>query len=77
MTPGRRLPQAACEEVMNAPESKISRRSGLDPALISRTAPLPVAWYLDRDWYEREMLLLFDRGPNYAGHEHMVPQAGD
>jgi phenylpropionate dioxygenase-like ring-hydroxylating dioxygenase large terminal subunit len=38
---------------------------------------LPVAWYLDRAWYEREMLLLFDRGPNYAGHELMVPQPGD
>ena len=62
---------------MNAPDSKVSRRSNLDPALISRTAPLPVAWYLDRAWYEREMLLLFDRGPNYAGHELMVPQPGD
>jgi len=62
---------------MNAPDSRISRRSNLDPALVSRTAPLPVAWYLDRDWYEREMLLLFDRGPNYAGHELMVPQLGD
>ena len=62
---------------MNAPDTKVSRRSNLDPALISRTAPLPVAWYLDRAWYEREMLLLFDRGPNYAGHELMVPQPGD
>jgi choline monooxygenase len=62
---------------MNAPDSKVSRRSNLDPALISRTAPLPVAWYVDRAWYEREMLLLFDRGPNYAGHELMVPQPGD
>ena len=62
---------------MNAPDSKASRRSNLDPALISRTGPLPVAWYLDRAWYEREMLLLFDRGPNYAGHELMVPQSGD
>lgn len=62
---------------MNAPESKVSRRSSLDPALVSRTAPLPVAWYLDRAWFEREMLLLFDRGPNYAGHELMVPEPGD
>jgi len=61
---------------MNAPVSTVSRRSSLDPALISRTAPLPVAWYLDRAWYEREMLLLFDRGPNYAGHELMVPEPG-
>jgi len=62
---------------MNVRDSKISRRSNLDPALISRTAPLPVAWYLDRAWYEREMHLLFERGPNYAGHERMVPKTGD
>ena len=62
---------------MNAPDSKVSRRSNLDPALIGRTAPLPLAWYLDRAWFEREMLLLFDRGPNYAGHELMVPERGD
>jgi choline monooxygenase len=62
---------------MNAPDSEVSRRSNLDPELISRTAPLPVAWYLDRAWYEREMRLLFDCGPNYAGHELMVPQPGD
>jgi phenylpropionate dioxygenase-like ring-hydroxylating dioxygenase large terminal subunit len=61
---------------MNAPDTDISRRSNLDPALISRTAPLPVAWYLDRAWYEREMLLLFERGPNYVGHERMVPEPG-
>ena len=62
---------------MNAPDTTVSRRSNLDPDLISRTAPLPVAWYLDRAWFEREMLLLFDRGPNYAGHQLMVPQLGD
>ena len=62
---------------MNAPDTEVSRRSNLDPALISRTAPLPVTWYFDRAWYEREMLLLFDRGPNYAGHELMVPEPGD
>jgi choline monooxygenase len=62
---------------MNAPDSTVSRRSNLDPALISRTEPLPVAWYLDQAWYEREMLLLFERGPNYAGHELLVPQPGD
>lgn len=62
---------------MNAPDSRISRRSSLDPQLVARTQPLPIAWYFDRDWYEREMLLLFDRGPNYVGHERMVPQVGD
>jgi phenylpropionate dioxygenase-like ring-hydroxylating dioxygenase large terminal subunit len=62
---------------MNAPDSSLSRRSNLDPALVSRTAPLPVSWYLDPSWLQREMLLLFDRGPNYAGHTLMVPQPGD
>ena len=38
---------------------------------------MPVAWYVDRAWYEREMHLLFERGPNYAGHERMVPKTGD
>jgi choline monooxygenase len=62
---------------MNAPDTNVSRRSNLDPELIARTAPLPLAWYLDRAWCEREMLLLFERGPNYAGHELMVPEPGD
>jgi len=62
---------------MNAPDTTASRRSSLDPAVIARTEPLPVAWYLDRTWYEREMLLLFEHGPNYAGHELMVAQPGD
>jgi choline monooxygenase len=62
---------------MNAPDSPLSRRSNLDAAVISRTAPLPVSWYVDPAWTQRELLLLFDRGPNYAGHELMVPQPGD
>ena len=61
---------------MNAPDS-ISRRSNLDSALLARTAPLPVASYFDLNWFEREMLLLFDKGPNYVGSEMMVPEVGD
>lgn len=62
---------------MNAPDPTVSRRSNLDPAILQRTAPLPIASYFDRGWFEREMLLLFDRGPGYVGHELMVPEVGD
>jgi len=61
---------------MNAPDS-ISRRSNLDSALLARAAPLPISSYFDRAWFEREMLLLFDKGPNYVGGERMVPELGD
>jgi choline monooxygenase len=61
---------------MHAADS-ISRRSGLDSTLIEQTAPLPIAWYFDPAWFEREMLLLFDQGPNYVGHQLMVPAVGD
>jgi choline monooxygenase len=55
----------------------VSRRSSLDAAVSVRTAPLPVASYFDPGWFEREMLLLFDQGPNYVGSEAMVPDIGD
>jgi len=62
---------------MNAPEARITRRSNLDAAQIGRTAPLPISWYFDPGWFEREMLLLFEKGPGYVGHELMVPNVGD
>jgi phenylpropionate dioxygenase-like ring-hydroxylating dioxygenase large terminal subunit len=62
---------------MNAPESTISRRSNLDAALLGRTSPLPISWYFDLAWFEKEMLLLFEKGPAYVGHELMVPNVGD
>lgn len=62
---------------MNAPDATMSRRSNIDPSLIARTAPLPISCYFDRAWFEREMLLLFERGPGYVGHELMVPEVGD
>lgn len=40
-------------------------------------AQLPVSWYFDARIYELEKRLLFDAGPNYAGHELMTPEAGD
>ncbi len=62
---------------MNAPDTRISRRSNLDAALLERTAPLPISAYFDADWFRREMLLLFDKGPGYVGHQLMVPNVGD
>jgi len=38
---------------------------------------LPVSWYLDPEIFEAEKRLLFQAGPNYVGHELMVPNAGD
>jgi phenylpropionate dioxygenase-like ring-hydroxylating dioxygenase large terminal subunit len=55
----------------------LTRRSNLDVALIARTAPLPIASYFDRAWFEREMQALFAHGPGYVGHELMVPEVGD
>jgi len=62
---------------MNAPDQRISRRSNLDGALIERTAPLPISAYFDPAWFERERVLIFDRGPGYVGHQLMVPEVGD
>src|SRR5687768_7555916 len=38
---------------------------------------LPAAWYCDPRVFEAEMRELLPRGPGYAGHELMVPEAGD
>ena len=38
---------------------------------------LPVSWYFDREIFEAEKRLLFQSGPNYIGHELMVPKPGD
>jgi len=38
---------------------------------------LPVSWYFDPEIFEQEKHLLFQAGPNYVGHELMVPNAGD
>ena len=61
---------------MNAPDASVSRRSGLDERLLSQTAPLPIAWYFDPAWFERESTM-FAQGPQYVGHESMVPELGD
>ena len=52
-----------------------------DMATSSRLAPavsqLPVDWYFDERIHALEKKLIFDAGPGYAGHQLMVPEAGD
>lgn len=52
-----------------------------DPARLKQLQPaspqLPVSWYLDPEIFSLEKRLLFDAGPNYVGHELMVPKPGD
>ena len=47
------------------------------PQLRPAKCQLPVAWYFDPEIFAQERKLLFDAGAGYAGHELMVPQAGD
>jgi choline monooxygenase len=52
-----------------------------EPARDRHLAPsksqLPVAWYFDPEILTREKATLFDKGPQYVGHELMVPEVGD
>jgi choline monooxygenase len=45
--------------------------------LTTPSPQLPVAWYFDPNIHELEQKYLFSRGPNYVGHELMVPNQGD
>src|SRR5215510_6089455 len=48
------------------------------PRHLRASAPqLPVAWYFDPEILAREKARLFDAGPQYVGHELMVPNVGD
>lgn len=47
--------------------------SALRPTLTQ----LPIDWYFDPAIYEIEKKVLFENGPNYVGHELMVPNVGD
>ena len=38
---------------------------------------LPVTWYFDQAVFDLEKKLIFDDGPQYVGHELMVPEMGD
>jgi choline monooxygenase len=51
----------------------VSQLKRLRPA----SCHLPVSWYFDPEIFEAEKRLLFQSGPNYVGHELMVPNAGD
>lgn len=49
-----------------------------ESSALSLTSPqLPVSWYFDPSIYALELEHLFRRGPDYAGHRLMVPEAGD
>lgn len=37
----------------------------------------PLAWYFDSEIFALEKKLALDAGPNYVGHELMVPNPGD
>lgn len=41
------------------------------------TAQPPLRWYFDSAILELEQRVLFDAGPQYIGHELMVPNSGD
>ncbi|MEY4863212.1 MAG: hypothetical protein RLZ51_1307 [Pseudomonadota bacterium] len=53
--------------------SDLGRRDHLQRS----AAQLPVSAYFDPALYEREIEILFKRGPGYVGHELMVPEPGD
>jgi phenylpropionate dioxygenase-like ring-hydroxylating dioxygenase large terminal subunit len=38
---------------------------------------LPVSWYFSQEIFDLEQRLIFDAGPQYVGHELMVPEVGD
>ena len=41
------------------------------------SAQPPLRWFFDPAVLEIEQRILFDQGPNYVGHELMVPELGD
>jgi choline monooxygenase len=45
--------------------------------LAQAASQLPASWYNDPRVLDAERRVLFARGPSYAGHELMVPEAGD
>ncbi len=51
--------------------------SDLSLQLQQATSQLPVSSYFDEALFQREMDVLFARGPKYVGHELAVPNPGD
>ena len=44
---------------------------------LDMSTQLPVSAYFDESLYQRELEILFQRGPRYLGHQLMVPEVGD
>ena len=53
--------------------SDITPRKHLSPA----NSQFPVDWYFDEKLFEQEKKLIFDAGPGYVGHQHMVTELHD
>ena len=51
--------------------------SDLSLQLQQASSQLPVSSYFDEALYQREIALLFQRGPRYVGHALSVPNVGD
>ena len=51
--------------------------SDLSLQLQQASGQLPVTSYFDDALYQREMALLFQRGPRYVGHALAIPEVGD
>jgi choline monooxygenase len=51
--------------------------SDLSLQLQQALSQLPVSSYFDEALYQREMELIFQRGPRYVGHALSVPEVGD
>jgi choline monooxygenase len=51
--------------------------SDLSLQLQQAASQLPVSSYFDPALFEREMELIFQRGPRYLGHELAIPEPGD
>jgi len=43
--------------------------------LATVSTQLPIDWYFDTAVYQHELEVFFKQGPNYVGHELMVPEA--
>jgi phenylpropionate dioxygenase-like ring-hydroxylating dioxygenase large terminal subunit len=53
--------------------SEIAKTQQFNPVI----AQPPMSWYFDPKVLETERRVLFENGPNYVGHELMVPNLGD
>lgn len=51
--------------------------SDLSLQLQQAHSQLPVSSYFDEALFQRELDLLFKRGPRYVGHTASVPEIGD